>query len=444
MSESDLFGVVTGDTKGAGGNVAPLRGEERMLTPNREQMLMLPMSLEAQVPRDHVVRAVWRVVVAFDLSSLVEAIRARGSHPGRPVIDPRILVSLWVYATIEGVGSAREIARLSEAHAMYRWICGGVHVSYHTLSDFRVDHPELVEKLLTSTVAALENGGVIKVSRVAQDGMRVRASAGASSFHRMKTLKKSLEDAKVLLEEVTQRAQDAEKRSGEQAAQVRAAAEQEKRLAQAVEELRKIQNLRPDKDPEELRASSTDPEARVMKMADGGFRPAYNVHFATTTEGRGIVGVIVTNAGNDNGQMPPMTEEVAKRVEGKPVEWLVDGGFAKKEDIETLAEKSITVYAPLQKPHKQGVDPHEPKQGDTPAVVAWRLRMSTEVAKQIYRERGSVAELVNADTRCHRGLNYIPVRGLTKARTVALWMAIAYNITRWVANEKNEANRDER
>jgi transposase len=444
MADRDMFGDVAGGSKkaqGVDGTVGV--GAARILSPNRQQMLMVPTSLDAQVARDHVVRAVWRIVESFDLSSLEQAIRARGSHAGRPAIDPRILVALWVYATIEGISCARELGRLCETHDIYRWICGGVHVNYHVLSDFRVDHPELVDQLLTSMVAVLEKSGAIQVSRVAHDGMRVRASAGETSFHRAKTLEKCLRDAKELVEQNRQRAQDAGERSQESAAKVRAAEEQEKRITQAIHELQKVQASHADKDPNELRASSTDPEARVMKMPDRGFRPAYNIHFATTTNGRGIVGVMVTNSGNDWGEMSPMTQEVARRVSSMPTEWVVDGGFAKKDDITALANRSITVIAPVHKSKNKSIDPFDPKPDDSPAVADWRRRMATPEAKAIYRERGSVAELVNADVRCHRGLDHIPVRGLAKARTVALWMAIAYNVMRWLNHLENEESKRE-
>jgi len=286
-------------------------GAPRVLTANRRQLQWRTCDLESTLPADHRARAIWSAIEKLDLSSFYGWVEARGSEPGRPAIDPKILVGLWLYATSEGVGSAREVARRCDKHDVYRWICGGVSANYHTLSDFRVDHGAALDELMTTVLAVLMNADLITLDRVAQDGMKTRASAGAASFRREKGLQECLQEAREQVEAVKREAEqpDVQRSAREQAAAARAAREREERVAAALAELPKA---RTSKDTEQakadVRVSTTDPEARVMKMGDGGFRPAYNVQLATDTESRVIVGVDVTNAGTDHAQTEPMLE----------------------------------------------------------------------------------------------------------------------------------------
>ena len=215
-------------------------------------------------------------------------------------------------------------------------------------------------------------------------------------------------------------------------ARERAAKERLDRVERALAELPKVREAKKEKD--KARVSTTDPEARVMKMGDGGFRPAYNAQFAMDTQTRVIVGVEVTPVGNDMGQMPPMLQDVKERHGQLPAEYrVVDGGFAQKESIEQAAQEGVTVYAPVQKPRKEGVDPHQPKPGDSPAVADWRQRMGTTQGKEIYKQRAAIAETTNADLRCNRALDRLVVRGLPKVRCVILWAALTYNILKLIA-----------
>jgi len=411
-------------------------GTPRIVTANRAQLQLRALDLESLLPPEHRARAVWAVVEQLDLRAFYDAIVARGSEPGRPAIDPRILVALWLYATSEGVGSARELARLCEAHDAYRWLGGGVAVNHHTLSDFRVGHEPALDALMTQVLAVLLRQGLVKLTRVAQDGTRVRASAGASSFRREKSLRACLAAAQAQVARVKQEAEHAvgAGQARAQAAAARAARERVKRVARAVAELPKVQAAKPDAAAKaQARVSTTDPDARVMKMGDGGYRPAYNVHFATATEGRVIVGVQVTNAGTDMGQMRPMHAEIARRTGERPAEYLVDGGFTKLEAIEEASAEGTTVYAPVPTPRRDGIDPYQPKRGDSPAIAAWRTRMGTDAAKGIYKERAATAETVNGDLRTWRGLDRLPVRGSPKVLSIALWAAVTYNVLRWIA-----------
>ena len=179
------------------------------------------------------------------------------------------------------------------------------------------------------------------------------------------------------------------------------------------------------------RVSTTDPQATVMKMADGGYRPAYNLQLSTVCQGPVIVGVTVVTEGTDQGQLPPMLDQIEQRFGKRPHEALVDGGFANHDDIEKVqkAERGCKVYAPVPQPKKQEVDRHEPKATDSEEVAAWRVRMGTDEAKKIYKERAATAECVNAQAR-HRGLMQFVVRGLDKVKAIALWIATVHNMAR--------------
>jgi len=418
------------------GATVPPGGAPRIVTANRQQLQLRPLDLESLLPPEHRARAVGAVVEQLDLTGFYDAIAARGSEPGRPAIDPKILVALWLYATSEGVGSARERARLCEAHDAYRWLCGGVAMNHHPLSDFRGGHAAALDALMTQVLAVLLRQGLVKLTRVAQDGTRVRASAGASSFRREKSLRACVEAAAAQVARVKQEAEHAAGpgQVRAQAAAARAARERAQRVARALAELPKVQAAKPDAAAKAAaRVSTTDPEARVMKMGDGGYRPAYKVQLATATEGRAIVGVQVTNAGTDMGQMRPMQAEIERRTGARPAEYLVDGGFTKLEAIEEAPAEGMTGYAPVPTPRRVGIDPYQPKAGDSAAIAAWRTRMGTDEAKAIYKERSATAETVNGDLRTWRGLDRLPVRGTPKVLSIALWAAVTYNVLRWIA-----------
>jgi transposase len=419
-----------------------------VLTAQRNQIALRPVDLEATVGPDHPVRNVWAFVERLDLSALYAEIGSVEGAAGRPAIDPKILMALWLYATLDGVGSAREIERLTEVHDAYRWICGGVNVNHHTLSDFRCRPVDLLDQLLTDSVAVLMHKGLAKLERVAQDGMRVRASAGAGSFRRRLRLKFWQEQARAQVQalkgEIDADPNGANRRR--RAAQKRAAEERQKRVEQALEQLAQVEKQKNKKagakkenETEEQykkrtepRASSTDPEARVMKMADGGFRPAYNVQLSTTTDRQIIVGVEVNNCGSDAGQLSPMLDQVEKRYQQCPAEWLADGGFASDADIEDAHSGGTTVYAPVRRPRNSSRDPYVPLPDDSEALAQWRQRMGSEAAKEIYKQRAATAECVNAIAR-GRGLTQFLVRGLNKVKAVVLWYALAHNLMRTAA-----------
>lgn len=423
------------------------QGAPRLLQPNRSQIELRASDLESLLGEDHRARLVWGYVVHQDLSKLFEAVKARGSNAGRAAIDPRVLFALWLYATLDGVGSGREVARLSREHDAYRWICGGVSVNYHALNDFRSGNEALMDELLTDNVAALAAVGAISLQRVAQDGMRVRADAGAASFRRQASLDEHLSQARELVQTIkTQAEKDPglAKRQA-QAARLRAAQEREQRIRAALQQLPEVAaaKKRNGAKAEDARASTTDADARVMKMGDGGFRPAFNVQFATTCEEQVIVGMDVVNAGSDMALLAPMVEQVEQRLGHSPDEWLVDGGFPAHEQLDAVAGKT-EVYAPVPEARTKNnakndepgneaqQDKHAPKPGDSEAVAEWRARMASDEAKEIYKLRAATAECINAQAR-NRGLLRMPVRNLAKVRSVVGLFVLAHNLMRTAA-----------
>lgn len=404
--------------------------EPRLRRANRTQVQLRPVDLEGLLPLEHDARAMWMMLGRLELDGFYGGIKARGSAPGRAATDPKILLCLWLYATSQGIGSARQLAELCEEHDAYRWICGGVSVNHSMLAEFRVGHGPALDDLMTQLLAVLLERGLVTLRQVAQDGMRVRASAGAASFRRAATLKDCLKQARKQVRQVQQLADEDPSRAKERAAQERAAADRLERIERALERLPEAQR-RMKKDAE-ARVSTTDPDARVMKMADGGFRPAYNVQFATDVDSRVIVGVAVTPEGSDKRQLPPMLDQIEHRLT-TPNEVLIDGGFLNLAAIDDAAKRGVTVYAPVQEPRNPTVDRYARHPGDSDDTAAWRARMATDEAKEIYKARAATAETVNADVKGHRGLSSFPVRGLTKVTTVALLAGLTYNLMRTIA-----------
>lgn len=442
---------------------------KRVQSPNRGQIELRPCDLESVLPEGHRARIVWGFVAGQDLTALYAEIKAIEGGAGRPAIAPEILYALWLYATLEGVGSARKLARLTQEHDAYRWICGGVQVNYHSLSDFRSQNGEALDGLLTANVASLMAAGVVKLKSVAQDGMRVRASAGAASFRREEKLKGYLETARVQVEALKK--QVADDPSGEErrskAARERMAKEREARIDAALKRLPELAAIkhRQGKKAEDARASTTDADATVMKMGDGGFRPAFNLEFGTDTVSQIIVGVDVVTTGSDMGQMAPMVEQVVKRCGMAPENWLVDGGFPAHDQIDAVAALT-RVIAPVPKPKATSqdkknppddppsgaggsgeipataagesvsvppvVDPHQRKPGDSSAVGDWRERMGADEIKELYKDRAAVAECVNAQAR-NRNLVLLAVRGVKKVKAVATLYALAHNLMRMIS-----------
>ena len=410
-------------------------GVPRLREPVRDQVELRAVDLDALLTDGHPARVIWTYVERLDLSALEQAVRARTHGPGQSAASPRLLLALWLYATSQGVGSARALARLCESEDAYRWLCGGVSVNYHLLSDFRTAHPELLDRLLTEHVASLSVAGVISLDEVVQDGVRVRASAGTGSYRREKKLHKELRKAERLIERLKRERDDDPDASNRRirAAQERAAREREGRVSAALRQLAEIQaqrqrrraNKKKDTKPAEPRASTTDADARVMKMADGGFRPAYNCQIATVAQGQIVLAVEARTVGSDRGLLRPMIERLARLYGRRPKRHLVDGGFNKNDDTEWAFAEGVKVYGPpVNSKHK--TDPYAARADDGPGVAAWRRRMKSAHGKATYKRRAP-GECINARFR-NWGLKQFTVRGKDKVNTVLHWFALANNI----------------
>jgi transposase len=416
---------------------APGRGTPRLRRPERHQLGWQVAAIDDLVMRDHPVRAVWAFVQALDLRALHDAVKAREGVPGQAPPEPALMMALWLWATVDGVGSARQLARLCEQHLAYRWLCGGVSMNYHTLSDFRVAHAAVLDRLLAGGVAALVEQGLVALDVLAQDGLKVRAAAGTGSFRRRERLGKLAAAAKARVArlraelEVDPAAGDRRQR----AAQQRAAREQEERVQAALNRMTELEAERTRREKtnkaevskqKEPRASTTDAEARVMKLADGGFRPAYNMQIVSAPKTQVIVAVEIDASGSDRGLARPALEQLGA-AGTTPSDYLVDGGFTKNEDIEWAHQSGIKLWCPPVQ-SKHGNDPYAPRGDDKPGVADWRRRMASEPGKALYKER-SKAECPNAWAR-RMGLAQLHVRGKQKARAVLLWFALAHNMLR--------------
>ena len=412
------------------------RGNARVNRPERTQVEMQFLSLDQWLDKEHRVRIVWDYVDSLDLSELYQSIQAVDGKVGRNAVDPAIVFALWLAATLEGISSARRLAELTTRDIPYMWLCGGVSVNYHLLSDFRVNHGELLERLMIDSIAVLMYHKLVTLDTLAQDGMRVRASAGTDTFRRQESLQEAHRQASEHLEKL--KAQHEADPSGEnrrqQAAQQRAARERKERIEQAQKELQKLQQSRQKlkRESDSCRVSTTDPEARRTKMGHGGFQPALNVQFVTDADTRLIVGVDVTSTPSDSGQMDPMRCRISENYGTVPSSYLIDGGFVTIDDITAAEQSGTQVYAPLPNEKKQlqsGHDPYAPKARDSEQMSAFRARMGTPEAKEVYKQRPSIAEFPNADCR-NRGLHQFRVRGCVKAKAQTLWHVLAYNFLR--------------
>lgn len=416
-------------------------GRPRLKLAQREQVEWRMMCLDSLLPEDHRARMVWTWVERMDISPLYAEIKAVEGQPGQSTIDPCILVGLWLLATLDGVGSARLLDRMCKESVAYQWICGGVTVNYHTLSDFRVQHGEVLDQILVESVAALYKEGLVTMVGVAQDGKKIRASAGSSSFHREETLDKYLAEAK---EQVETLRKELENDAGvsnrrQQAARQRAASERVTRVEHAQRELeaKKAQAHKTGRDKidakdkkKEPRASSTDPEARVMKMADGGFRPAVNAQFCTDEDSNIIVGLAVEQQGNDTGLASPMLDQIEENYQVRPQRILTDTSYSSLNEVTTITQSGTVPYMAI--PIKGNQDEEQvylPKTSDTPEVAAWRTRMGSDEGKAILAKRGQVAELVHA-VLDQMNLARVRVRGREKIRAVLLWFILVHNFLR--------------
>lgn len=417
------------------------RGEARVVRPNRAQLTWDLVDPDGWLPADHVARLVWAFVVGLDLTRLYDKVKAREGEAGRPAADPAVQLALWLLATIEGIGSARELDRLTERHLAYRWLCCGVPVNYHGLADFRVAHADVLDALLTQSLASFLAEGFIDMDEIIVDGTKVRACAGKSSFKRAVRLEEAEAAARERVETLKAEveADPAARSKRSEAARLRAARELEERAAKArqtLAEIGKERQRRAKRSPKEMaakkqpRASLTDPEARRMRFADGAIRSAYNMQLAITSDHGFITAIQATSRRNDSGLARPMLEESERRTGACVKRLLVDSGYACVEDIAALGSRekaAVAVYAPTP-PDKENSKPAlwKKRAGEPEAVQEWRKRMASSEAAAVMGRRGRI-ERVNAQSK-NRGLGAMLVRGLKKVQAVGLLHALAHNL----------------
>jgi transposase len=423
-----------------------MASEARFLRADRFQTRWDFIDLEALLPIDHRARIVVSFVEGLDLSALYEAIKSREGEPGRPPPDPSVLLALWLYATIEGVGSARQLDRLAQRDLAYRWIAGGVALNYHGLSDFRVAHVEVLDRLLTESVTALIAEGVVSLAEIAVDGTKVRANASRGSFKtgtKLARIGAAVEQRLAALKAEIESDPDASSRR-KRAAQERAAREVKERAERARAALDRVQaekekraRTHPQdeaKKKSEPKVSLSDPDAHNMRFPDGAVRPAYNAQIAVTPKEGIIVSVEMTDRRNDAGLAVPMVENIVRRYRKTPEKLLVDTHYATSADIAALAEHAagpVQVFAPTPTERDDikasSLARRKSKRAQEPeSVKTWRSRMGTQVGQEAYGLR-KLIERINANLKNH-GFGFIPVRGLIKAQAVALWHALANNL----------------
>lgn len=418
------------------------KGKPRIITPVRDQVEMKMYCVDDLIPKDHKARAVWKYVKSLNLSNFLTNIQSVEARAGRSATDPHLLLSLWLYATIEGIGSGRVIERYCSEHNAFKWLCGGVSVNYHSINDFRANNKRRLNEILTQTVAIFLEAKIIDLESISQDGIRVRAHAGSGSFRRQETLEDYIimaeEYVKTLMEEFEENPNEAIKRKRQ--SELTRAKEQEERLKRAARELDEIKISKEkvlkknykkltEKEKSEMRVSMTDPEARKMKMANGGFNPAYNVQLASDVASKVIVGLKVEQVGTDVGLISPMHEQVTEKFDIMPKKWLADGGYTEHKDIENMAKinSGCEVLVPVKNPNNP--ESYQPKKDDSDVIKEWRINMGTIEVKETYKNRASTSELVNAQAR-NRGLQQFVVRGIEKVTSSILIFAITHNMIR--------------
>lgn len=424
----------------------PVCGRKSIRSANRSQIEFKIGSLDSLIPEDHRVRDVWEFVQKMDLSEFYSDIKISENSRGPRTADPKIYLALWLYATLEGIASARHINRLCVEHHAYIWICGGVSVNYHSISDFRTQHSDKFRKLLQESIACIWKTGMFSPEEAAQDGTRVKTNAGSRSFRREATLKQYLEEANELIErlEKEHKVNPSAYSQREKSAKEKVARERKERLEQALSEMQnykesKVKSSKENhnkftkEDKDNLRVSMTDPESRKMKMGDGGFRAAFNIQFTTSTKGKVILGVDVVNT-LDPGTLTPMIRQVQTTLEkiGCPpvTKWLADSAYSNKKDVDACEEAfpNLNLYSPPVSNTK--ADPLLLKESDSSAMKNLKQRMRTSEGQEVYKKRSSTAEFSNAQVK-NKGMQEFLVRGTSKVLSMALIYALAHNMERF-------------
>jgi transposase len=481
----------------------------RLVAVNRHQMVMRAIDVELLIEEDHSARSIWELVGRLDLSRYYAEIGAVEGRAGREHTDPQVLISLWLYAYSRGISSAREVARRCEYEPAFQWLCGLEPISYHTLSDFRSDHPAALENLFVQVLGMLSAEGLIRLERVTLDGTKIRAHAGGNTFRRQERLEAHLELAREQVRLMEEQAAEEEQMAKRQvAARRRAARQRQSRLEAAVREVERLQSeKKEEREGFVARASSTDPEARVMRNGEGGTVPSYNVQLLTDTTQGLIVNVEATTEAVDHHQLAPALERCEQTLGRRPQQVVADGDYTNHASVQAAANCGVDFYGSWQESWKPGerdaqgrsaaflasAFPYDAERdcftcpgGETlthqatqnreagvrihvyrapkkacgscalrrqcapqkarpawvrsisrceePAVtLAFKAKMATAEAQQIYAQRSQIAEFPHAWIKERCGLRQFRCRGRLKATLEAMWAALSYNLTRWFA-----------
>lgn len=391
--------------------VQAARGKAKLRSVDRQQTTFGIIYVEELIPADHKARAIWDLAGRLDLSRFIEPLRTAQGCAGRPAWDPRWLVSLWVYAYSEGIGSAREIERVMQWEPGMQWLAGLKAVNHHTLSDFRVEHREALDELFAQLLALLETEGLVNLEQVMHDGTKIRAQAGADSFRREKTLQERLQQARQAVAEMGDPEAPAPARNRLQAARERAVRERAARLEAAQQELTALQAAqKTEKEKAEVRVSLTEPEARNMKHGDNAIAPSYNAQISTEAEHKIIVGAHLSQCSSDANSLLPALQEVEQNLEKKPAQVVVDGGFTNRGNIMECAAQGIDLVGSLPDPKERseaamkslGIDPafapsqfrilEDGKRLECPAGCSleyWRQNRKGDDVYRQYQARGA-------------------------------------------------------
>lgn len=463
---------------------------------NRQQMSWRAVDVDKLVAEDHPARAIWALVGKLDLRRFYEEIASSADEGGRPAFDPQMLISVWVYAYSQGIGSAREVARRCEYDPAFQWLTGLQEVNYHTLADFRVEKGQELDELFTQVLAALSKEGWIRLEQVMQDGTKIRALASGRSFQHEDTIREHLERARQRVAELADPHCE-EVSPGKKQARQRAQRERQQRLEAALEELGRVQRT--------VKVSTSDAQARFMKQPDGGLAPSYNVQVSADAAHGVIVDLEVSQQANDSAELLSAVERIEQRLGRTPQQMVADGGYTTRQAIEQMAERRIDFLGSLGRdlagtgvtapgrlpisafeyvaeknryrcpegkwlrpdgrrregagavyfhyrakpedcqscPRKAHCCPGNQRSGrsvmrleESPMVMAFRKKMATAEAQQQYRRRAQVIEFCYAWIKCKLGLRQFHVRGRKKVRAEALWACLTYNLQQWIRLRK--------
>ena len=352
LLERGEYRLVRGAPLGNAGEAAP--PQPRLKRIDRSQSYWGQIDVERLIAAEHPARAIWALVEKLSITEFLIANKSVSGRAGADRIDPRVLVSVWVYSLSEGVGSAREISRRMEYEPGLRWLNGGESINHHTLSDFRVEHGAALERLFAEVLAVLSQAGLMNLEQVTLDGTKIEAQASGQSFRREKTLREQLEHAQRWVAQLSQEETAAQHGKRREAARRRAAEQQQARLEQALEEVKQIRKTKKgDEEKQQARASRSEPEARIMKTGEGGYAPSYNLQTMTDVAHKILVNVELSQQASDQQQLQPALERCQQERGQTPKQVIVDGAYITRDNLEAMAGQGIDLIGPALKPEQQ-------------------------------------------------------------------------------------------